>query len=47
MSCDYVNCNSRYGSMTPYNPNNRYIYIHINRAKSANAYVDKTYAQIK
>jgi len=37
---------SRYGSMTPYNPNNRYIYIHINRATAAGVYSSKAYATL-
>lgn len=37
---------NRYGSMTPYNPNNRYIYVHINRATAAGVYVTKNYATL-
>jgi hypothetical protein len=37
---------SRYGSMTPYEPYNRYIYIHIPKASAVNAYVSKSYATI-
>ena len=38
---------SRYGSMTPYEPNNRYIYVHIQRATAAGVYVTKSYATLK
>lgn len=37
---------NRYGSMTPYNPNNRYIYVHINKATAAGVYVTKNYATL-
>lgn len=37
---------SRYGSMTPYQPNNRYIYVHINKATAAGAYVTQNYATL-
>ena len=36
----------RYGSMTPYNPNNRYIYVHISRATTEGVYVQQSYATL-
>jgi hypothetical protein len=35
---------SRYGSMTPYNPNNRYIYNNINKCTILGCYQNKSYA---
>ena len=37
---------SRYGSMSSFSPNNRYVYIHIDRAKAAGVYVNKDYGII-
>jgi hypothetical protein len=36
----------RYGSMTPFYPNNRYIYIHINRTTVEGVYVQQSYATL-
>jgi len=36
----------RYGSMSSFSPNNRYIYIHIDRAKASGVYVNKNYGLI-
>jgi len=36
----------RYGSMTPFNPNNRYIYILIDRATTEGVYVQQSYATL-
>lgn len=37
---------NRYGSMTRYEPNNRYVYIHIQRCTNAGVYQTKTYATL-
>jgi hypothetical protein len=36
----------RYGSMTPFHPNNRYVYIHVNRATTEGVYVQQSYATL-
>ena len=36
----------RYGSMTPFNPNNRYVYIHVSRATTEGVYVQQSYATL-
>ncbi len=36
----------RYGSMAPFNPNNRYVYIHVNRATAEGVYVQQSYATL-
>ena len=36
----------RYGSMTPFNPNNRNVYIHVNRATTEGVYVQQSYATL-
>jgi alpha-tubulin suppressor-like RCC1 family protein len=38
---------NRFGSMTPFNPERRHIYIHINRATEAGVYQTQNYATIK
>jgi hypothetical protein len=37
---------SRYGSMSNFKPNNRYIYIHIDRATNAGVYVKQSYDKL-
>ena len=36
----------RYGSMTPFHPNNRYVYIHVSRATTEGVYVQQSYATL-
>jgi hypothetical protein len=37
----------RYGSMENFHPNNRYLYIHVNRATDACVYVEQSYATLR
>ena len=37
----------RYGSMTPFNPDRRHTYIHIDRATTAGVYQTQQYATIQ
>jgi hypothetical protein len=32
--------------MTPFNPNNRYVYIHVSRATTEGVYVQQSYATL-
>ena len=41
-----TNIYQQYGSMTPYNPNNRYIYVHVSRATTEGVYVQQSYATL-